>query len=102
MMFDTRGKIINNAMPSVATAKETAPITQTKKNIFGNLIPNESSHRMPLAYRKISFKTKMTGILLFTFVGGVYSYTMYSLRQEDFGDVLVPDTLKDKVHAEKS
>ncbi|CAH1760952.1 8394_t:CDS:2 [Entrophospora sp. SA101] len=41
--------------------------------------------RKPFIVRNI-----LTGIILVGFVGAVYSYTMFAIKQDDFSDVPIP------------
>jgi hypothetical protein len=94
--YDTRGRVINQSTPSatpgISTAQNMPPTTN--KKLFGNMIPDEFKARTPAIYQRVAFKTKVTGLALFAIVGAVYGYTMYNLKQEDFEDVLVPDSIK--------
>jgi hypothetical protein len=110
--FDTRGRPLNAPTaqaPMIDLSKSQPAQTNTntasntsappkKSKLFGNMIPESTTHStLPNSiYRRVSFKTKATGVFLFSVVGAVYAYTIYNLRQEDFSDVLVPDSIKNE------
>jgi hypothetical protein len=106
-IFDTRGRPLNPISATSGTTNATvipqvpdvkAPSAPARRKWFGKMIPDAANNNnLPInVYKKVSFKTKLTGAILFTMVGLVYGYTIHNLRQEDFGDVLVPDSIKNK------
>ncbi|KAK2758657.1 hypothetical protein FQN54_003347 [Arachnomyces sp. PD_36] len=51
------------------------------------------------ARRPYLLKNTVTGVGLFAFCVGVYAFTIRAVGQDDFSDVKVPETPKEKVEA---
>ncbi|KAJ1912140.1 hypothetical protein IWQ60_009803 [Tieghemiomyces parasiticus] len=51
----------------------------------------EQERILRLARRPYLARNVATGLGLFGFVAAVYSYSMFAVKQEDFGDITVPD-----------
>ncbi len=46
--------------------------------------------------RAMAPKTKMLGLILGVMVFGIYTYTVFNLKQDDFADVIVPENIREK------
>ncbi|KAG2373009.1 hypothetical protein C9374_012952 [Naegleria lovaniensis] len=96
--------------PASSTSSGNAPSSNPKYNLpnanktssgFKKVSPSSIFRGIGnIPFEAASFERKrgagIVALVLGTLIVGTYGYTIYSMKQENFSDVVIPDTLKQK------
>ncbi|KAL9646426.1 hypothetical protein ABK040_006424 [Willaertia magna] len=75
------------------TTNNTVKLPSKSKGGFRSFLSNIPAHAAPFERKKGPAKI---GIFLGAIIFGTYAYTIWNMRQENFSDVVIPETFKEQ------